>query len=174
MRKCSFRLQGLLHDKDKVQLSGCSSQGLQELRFALKDEAFLQENLRGVTAESSGSSSRSSTSGSAATRPHSLRSAAGRSVANLGSQMLTWTLWSRSWSSSAAPATVWMNTRSPDAEPAADVQGCLKGEHVGVGIKVAWVRANSSSPPSSRTALQREGLKPGDRITRIDGQQSGA
>ncbi len=168
-----FHLQRVYVDRDKVQLQKLFQQGLQELRFALREEAFLQEHLRAVSLDRLREFEQqldlwmNRDVGS-------LKDArlAAKSIANLGVQILDLgpTVTVLELVCGACTGLVeYSFFLTPSQLQYA--QACLKGEHVGVGIKVAWADGKllvAAVLPNS-PALEK-GLKPGDRITKIDGQ----
>jgi len=160
-------------DKEKVQFGRLFQQGVQELRFALEDETFQQEHLRGVSVEK-------------------LRQFASRLDPWIGLNVPTVK------DARAEARTIALSAMELlDLNPCVTVlefvcgacngldeysfyltpnqyqylQACIKGEQVGVGLKVAWMDGKPlitavlpNSPASEK------GLKPGDRVIRIDGQ----
>jgi carboxyl-terminal processing protease len=167
------RLQASFVERDKVQISRLFQKGLQELRFALEDETFLQEHLpaalpervRAFAAELDEWSTRDVQKVRDAREQ--ARAVAVNALDVLG---LNPTVAVLEFACGACNA---LDEYSVYLTPSQlqYVQAALRGEYVGVGIRVGVAdhKLVVTSVVGNSPAGEK-GLKPGDRILRIDGQ----
>ncbi len=169
------RLQGSYVEKDRIRVGRLFQKGLQELRFALEDETFLQEHLPAASPDRVRAFAADLDEWSA--RDVEKLSDAREQVravgmAGLDSLGLRPTVAVLEFACGACNAldeyTVYLTPNQLQY-----VQASMRGEYVGVGIRVGAAGQKlvitavvANSPAGDK------GLKPGDVITRIDGQKA--
>jgi carboxyl-terminal processing protease len=167
------RLQMHFVERDKIQVSSLFLSGLQELRFALEDDSFLLEHLDGISPDKV----RAFAMRLDQWPDHEIRQVRDardqlRSVAlaALDELQLSPAVVVMEFAFGAAHALDEYTTLLTPGQ-LSYVQAALHGEIVGIGIKVAVADQKLfilSVVPNSPAG--EKGLKPNDRITRIDGQ----
>ncbi|HJT78421.1 MAG TPA: S41 family peptidase [Gemmataceae bacterium] len=168
-----LRLQANYVERDKISLTSLFQHGLTELRYALDDDAFLRRYLPNVPADKVRAFARRLEGWSVPDlpKPHEAREQA-RAVAMAGLEDLglspTASLVELAWGAGNGldEYTVLLTPSQLSA-----LQASWRGETVGVGLRLASADGKlfilsviANSPAEER------GLRPNDRVTRIDGQ----
>jgi carboxyl-terminal processing protease len=161
------------YDQDKTQYQRLYQQGLLELRFALEEEAFLQEHLRGVSPQKIRILVRQMESwmtqrvSSAIEARKAAQEVAARAAEMLDLNQTVTILELACGACNGLDEYTFYLTPSQLQY----VQASLKGEHVGVGIKLMWMDGKLLiSAVHANGPAYEKGLKLGDRIIKIDGQ----
>jgi carboxyl-terminal processing protease len=160
-------------ERDQIQLAVLFRRGLQELRFALEDDAFLRENLPNVPADRVQAFARRLEQWpvkdvqKVREAREQVRAVALAAVNSLGLNE-TAVVMEFAWGAGNAldEFTVLLTPSQ-----FAFLQATLRGELVGVGVKVGVADRKvvvTAVAPNSPAADR--GLKPNDQLTRIDGQ----
>jgi carboxyl-terminal processing protease len=166
-------LLGNYVERDQIRLGVLFRRGLQELRFALEDEAFLHENLPEVPADKVRAFARRLEQWPARDvqkvrdAREQVRAVALAAVSSLGLNE-TAVVMEFAWGAGNA-----LDDYTVLLTPSqfAFLQATLRGELVGIGVKVFLADRKvvvSAVAPNSPAA--EKGLKPGDQLSRIDGQ----
>ena len=166
-------LLGNYVERDQIRLGALFGRGLQELRFALEDDAFLRENLANVPSDKVGAFARRLEQWpvkdvqKVREAREQVRAVALAAVNSLGLNE-TAVVMEFAWGAGNA-----LDDYTVLLTPSqfAFLQATLRGEIVGVGIKVGVADRKvvvTAVAPGSPAADR--GLKPNDQVARIDGQ----